>query len=163
MAGLEKQRLYGTAEAVRQFVEGNDFEPPERMIADLSPENATIVPNGSPYSIAGQVGHMLFWQKRWLGRIRDEPLGPKEGKNIDWPPISPDMWDSVRDEFIKGLEMTRAISNHPDEFLREVSNGNTVDQILLMIVEHNAYHLGQIALLRQLIGAWPPAGGDDEW
>jgi hypothetical protein len=106
---------------------------------------------------------MLFWQKRWLGRIKDVPLGPKEGKNIDWPPISPDMWDSVRDEFIRGLEMTRAISNHPDEFLREVSNGNTVDQILLMIVEHNAYHLGQIALLRQLIGTWPPAGGDDAW
>jgi hypothetical protein len=28
---------------------------------------------------------------------------------------------------------------------------------------HNAYHLGRIVLLRQLLGAWPPKSGGYSW
>jgi len=28
---------------------------------------------------------------------------------------------------------------------------------------HNGYHLGQIVLVRQMIGAWPPEGGAYTW
>ena len=35
--------------------------------------------------------------------------------------------------------------------------------MLHTIASHNSYHLGQIVLVRQLLGAWPPPGGGLTW
>jgi uncharacterized damage-inducible protein DinB len=163
MAARLKQQKMGTSEAVRQFITGNDFEPPARMIADLTSEQAVEVLPGCPYSIADQVAHMLFWQQRWLGRIDNKPLERQKGKNGDWPRVAAEQWESVRSEFLQGLETAVAKSKDPEELARTLGNGDTVDSLIIMIVEHNTYHLGQIALLRQLMKLWPPAGGTDEW
>ena len=34
---------------------------------------------------------------------------------------------------------------------------------LISLAAHNAYHLGRIVLLRQLLQAWPPASGGFTW
>ncbi|HUB52846.1 MAG TPA: hypothetical protein VL986_11885, partial [Terracidiphilus sp.] len=39
----------------------------------------------------------------------------------------------------------------------------TVLEQLENLAAHNAYHLGRIVLLRQLLGAWPPPSGGDSW
>jgi uncharacterized damage-inducible protein DinB len=39
----------------------------------------------------------------------------------------------------------------------------TVRGVLFQMVAHNSYHLGQVALLRRALGAWPPPGGSDTW
>ena len=36
-------------------------------------------------------------------------------------------------------------------------------QAVYHVVEHFSYHLGQIVLLRQELGAWPPPRGGDTW
>jgi uncharacterized damage-inducible protein DinB len=41
--------------------------------------------------------------------------------------------------------------------------GVTVREEVLMLQGHNSYHLGQIVLLRQELGAWPPPRGGDTW
>jgi hypothetical protein len=33
--------------------------------------------------------------------------------------------------------------------------GRTYLRQILLIADHNAYHIGQIVLLRRLLGAWP--------
>jgi hypothetical protein len=33
-------------------------------------------------------------------------------------------------------------------------NGQTILREVLVVADHNAYHLGQIVLLRRLLGAW---------
>jgi uncharacterized damage-inducible protein DinB len=39
----------------------------------------------------------------------------------------------------------------------------TVREQLENLAAHNAYHFGRIVLLRQLLGAWPPASGGYTW
>jgi hypothetical protein len=39
----------------------------------------------------------------------------------------------------------------------------TVRDQLISLASHNAYHLGRIVLLRQLLHAWPPASGGFTW
>jgi len=39
----------------------------------------------------------------------------------------------------------------------------TVEEQLISLAAHNAYHLGRIVLLRQLAGAWPPRAGGFTW
>ncbi len=158
-----KEAQQGTVEALRQFIEGNDFEPPGRMIGDLTPEYATMVPDGCPYSIAGVVAHMLFWQQLWLDRIDGQIPKRSEERNFDWPPVTADDWDQVRSDFLCGLEKAQTLAADPIERNRQIQDGETVDDLLLMMVLHNSYHLGQIALLRQLLKLWPPAEGRDVW
>jgi len=35
--------------------------------------------------------------------------------------------------------------------------------VLWQILVHNSYHIGQVAMLRRTLGAWPPQGGGDSW
>jgi len=59
----------------------------------------------------------------------------------------------------------------PDVLAREVAgthpdherHSSTLLAVLWQTLVHNSYHLGQIAMLRQALGAWPPKGGGDTW
>jgi len=35
--------------------------------------------------------------------------------------------------------------------------------VLVHVATHNAHHLGQVILLRQLLGVWPPPSGSWTW
>lgn len=153
----------GTREALRQFLTGNDFEPPERLLADLPPDLAATVPTGLPYSIAQQVAHMVYWQKLWLGRIREQPQERTGEKRDDWPAVAPEGWEEVRREFLSGLEDAEALAHDDAALSKRLANGDTVDAVLLMLILHNTYHLGEIALLRQILRSWPPRGSNESW
>jgi uncharacterized damage-inducible protein DinB len=36
-------------------------------------------------------------------------------------------------------------------------------EMLHLIGSHTSYHVGQVALLRQMLGAWPPPSGGVTW
>jgi hypothetical protein len=42
--------------------------------------------------------------------------------------------------------------------MKEAHPEGTLAERLESLAIHNAYHLGKIVALRQVIGAWPPAG-----
>jgi hypothetical protein len=39
----------------------------------------------------------------------------------------------------------------------------TLQELLTNLAVHNAYHLGRIVQLRQMLANWPPPGGGDTW
>jgi uncharacterized damage-inducible protein DinB len=43
------------------------------------------------------------------------------------------------------------------------SQGDNARDIVWQTLVHNSYHLGQVAVLRQALGAWPPPSGRDTW
>ena len=159
----EKYPLTGTESAFNQFFKGWDYEPPERIIADIPAEKAVIVPPGCPNSIATQVAHMIFWDQRWLGRIAGEPDPPRLAKNADFPSVKAEEWEGMRARFIAGLKKARAISKKHEDYGRRHPSGFSVEQLLLQIALHDTYHLGQISIYRQLLGIWPPEGSGESW
>jgi len=42
-------------------------------------------------------------------------------------------------------------------------HASTRRDVLWQTLVHNSYHVGQIAMLRRMFGAWPPRGGGDTW
>jgi uncharacterized damage-inducible protein DinB len=150
-------------ELLRQLIEGHDFEPVARMIGDLTPEQALVKREGWPYSIAENAGHTLYWQKLWLDGINERATKRARGKNVDWPAVSATEWPAVQAELLAGLQAAHAKSQGAGDLLRKLAHGETVEQVLLRIALHASYHIGQIALLRQVLGSWPPAGGSDSW
>lgn len=78
-----------------------------------------------------------------------------------WPkteaPPSPAAWTKSVASFRKDLKAMEAlISDGKTDLYAPLSwgDGQTVLREVLLVADHNAYHLGQIVTLRRLLGAW---------
>ena len=66
-------------------------------------------------------------------------------------------WQKSLKQFRADLEAMQALVEDPatDLFARiPHGEGQTVLREALLVADHNAYHLGQLVLLRRLLGAW---------
>jgi uncharacterized damage-inducible protein DinB len=75
-------------------------------------------------------------------------------------------WEPLRARFLEGLERalllpTAGRVEPPIEipFLADC----TIPEAVAHIAVHNAHHLGQIVILRQAFGTWPPPAGSFTW
>jgi len=79
-----------------------------------------------------------------------------------WPqaasPPSSAAWTRSLAGFRTGLEAMEKLVRNPktDLFARiPHGDGQTILREALLVADHNAYHLGELVLLRRLLGAWP--------
>ena len=78
--------------------------------------------------------------------------------------VQPGEWPAIREDFLTGLEVCA-------EMAAQFGGGTSPDRedadvaydLAMCPALHSAYHYGQIAMLRQIQGLWPPEGGDDSW
>lgn len=149
---------------------------PVACIADLAAEPAGRLVAGSPHSIWQLVFHLNFWMGYDLRRVRGEappyPAHSAESFPPDPAPRDADKWRQAVARFKALIDEHVALAQSGPEVLeREVppthpshtERASTVLAVLWQTVAHNSYHIGQIALLRRALGAWPPAGGGDTW
>jgi uncharacterized damage-inducible protein DinB len=145
--------------------------PPARALEALSPGDAERhVPSG-PHSIAELVAHLNFWQEWFCARAegRAEPMARHAA--LGWPVVIPGAWPDVHQRFLAGLERAAALGKDPSRLAEPVSPAiefaplahYTIGDVLVHVATHNAHHLGQIILLRQLMGQWPPPSGSWTW
>lgn len=78
-----------------------------------------------------------------------------------WPegdaPATADAWDRSIDAFHADLQaFVELISDHETDLFAPIPHGDgqTILREALLIADHNAYHLGQLVLLRRALGAW---------
>jgi uncharacterized damage-inducible protein DinB len=142
--------------------EWSSFTPASRALDGLTPEQAVTKLEGWPHSIAETVAHMLCWQRNDITTIEtgvEPPVTPEE----NWPVVTHDDWPRLKDEFLASLEKSREIARDPENLDRFILGGRiSVGLRLVWFTGHNAYHLGQVVLMRRIIGAWPPPGGGME-
>jgi uncharacterized damage-inducible protein DinB len=141
----------------------SEFTPASRALEGLTPTQAMMKPAGSPHSIAEIVAHMLFWQTQVLNAIQGKPVKNVSIAAMGWREVTENDWPRVKNEFLAGLAQSLEMARDA-ELLGQITRTNqTVGFRLLSHAGHDAYHLGQIVLLRRMIGAWPPPGGGDTW
>ncbi len=162
---MNRRRFAVTGDAVKEMLTGGgEFLPPERLLGDLTEAQALAIPSGSTYSIAVLVAHMHFWQERNIQRARGKK--PERPARLDdtFPPVEIGAWEGLRRDFLKGLEVCAETAQ---EYGEQTSPDRDDASIAYDLAEcpalHSAYHYGQIAMLRQIQGLWPPAGGDGSW
>jgi uncharacterized damage-inducible protein DinB len=145
------------------------FLGPRAALDGLTAELAERPIPGAPHTIAELVAHLAFWQDWFAGRC-DGTAGPMPpSAAIGWPAPEPGRWEALRQRFLDGLERVAALGtgdparplDPPIEF--PPLAGITVGEVIVHVAAHNAHHLGQIVLLRQLLGAWPPPAGSYTW
>ncbi|MGD0270635.1 MAG: DinB family protein [Candidatus Sulfotelmatobacter sp.] len=148
---------------------------PVACVEDLSAELAERHVEGFRHSIAQLVFHMNYWMDYELRRIRGK-RPPYPEHNSESFPITPSMnpeeWDRTRTHLVTLLADFAKLANSSqqelDRQIETVHEGDkkvagTLEAVLWQMVAHNSYHTGQIAMIRRMLGTWPPRGGGDTW
>jgi uncharacterized damage-inducible protein DinB len=118
----------------------------------MTAERAGIKLPGAPYSILTNLAHAVFWQEIWLDR-----LAGRRARSFteDWKTPPHEEWPLVRQQFLDGLSRALQIARS-DPFDHKMKTDAVAIKTLMQIAVHDAYHLGQINLLkRQLRLAGP--------
>ena len=118
-------------------------------------------PKGAEHSLWEILEHMRIAQWDILEFSRDAKHVSPEWPAGYWPksaaPPTAGAWAKSVRAFRADLEaMSKLVANeHVDLFARiPHGDGQTILREALLIADHNAYHLGEMVLLRRLLGAW---------
>jgi uncharacterized damage-inducible protein DinB len=148
---------------------------PIACVEDISAELAGRQVAGFPHSIAQLVFHVNFWMEYELRRIRGQRPEYPEHSVESFPPaplVDEAEWDRLRArlgellrEFAVLAKSSRAELDRQIETAHDGDKkvADTLEAVLWQMVAHNSYHLGQIAMIRRVMGAWPPRTGGDSW
>jgi uncharacterized damage-inducible protein DinB len=149
---------------------------PIASVEDISAELASRRVAGFPHSIGQLVFHTNYWMDYELRRIRGERPAYPEHNSESFPPASAPAdakeWDRLRGRMADLLgEFAELAKSSAQELQREIESvhdgdknvTNSLEAVLWQMVAHNSYHVGQIAMMRRVLGAWPPRGGGDSW
>jgi uncharacterized damage-inducible protein DinB len=135
------------------------------VFADLDWRLAGIRPDGAPHSAYQLLNHMRYWQAWVLGWLDGEsPPLPAHAAG-SWRggvlPASRRAWESAVREFESGVDALERRASAGDPYKKH--GGKRRLEMLSTIASHNSYHAGQVVMLRQLLGAWPPRTGGLTW
>lgn len=151
-------------ELVRRLEGTSAHAGAEGSLEALSEEDAAARGEGWPYTCHELLLHVVYWQDLFLARLEGRPASFPAHAADGWPEPGRNRWSDTVGRFSRGLESARrhARSGDLEERLPDW-RGIRRGEGLAILAQHNSYHLGQIVLLRRLLGAWPPPGGGDTW
>jgi hypothetical protein len=133
----------------------------DEAIRDFPLDRIGVRPTGVPYSAWELLEHMRIAQKDILEFSRSgEYVSPKWPQGY-WPespgPLQENQWHESVLAFRYDLARFEAIIQDPSQDLNQKlpwGDGQTLLREALLIADHNSYHLGQLLLVRRLLGAW---------
>jgi len=133
----------------------------EAAVKDLPAAVRGKRPPGAEHSPWEVLEHMRIAQWDILEFTRNAKHVSPDFPSGYWPaaqaPPDEKAWDKSLDAFRSDLRaMTELISNASTDLFAPIPHGEgkTILREALLVADHNAYHLGELVLLRRLLGAW---------
>jgi uncharacterized damage-inducible protein DinB len=117
-----------------------------------------------PYSPWQLVEHIRRTQADILEFCQAAPYEEKEWPKDYWPdgaaPPSPKAWDESIAAVRRDRTTLADLTIEPEtDLTAHVPNGTGQSYLreILLLADHTAYHVGELIVLRRLLGAWPGA------
>lgn len=118
-------------------------------------------PQGAAHSLWEVLEHMRIAQEDILGFIRNPKHVSPDFPAGYWPksaaPPSEEAWDKSIAAFRTDFEaIVKLVENPATDLFTQVrpNEQQTTLREILLVADHNAYHVGELILLRRLLGAW---------
>ena len=128
-----------------------------QIFEEADEKKVFIKPGGTEHSMIELLYHMITWADFTLKRIeKDSVQDPAVSEKMDWPHIDHRMhtWKKGITEF-KSIQKKIIIrlKKKEDSFLQETVDYRKYNFHFLIngMIEHNIYHLGQIAYLHKML------------
>ena len=131
------------------------------VLKNFPPKLRGLKPAGAPHSAWQLVEHLRIAQWDILEFSRNaKHVSPKWPEGY-WPSSDRPPTDAAWKKCISAIKrdcraMQKLVENPRTDLYSKIPHG-TGQNILreaLLIADHNAYHIGQLLLVRQLLGAW---------
>jgi hypothetical protein len=144
-----------------KMLEGGDAHATfDDAVADLPAALQGRIPKGAEHSPWQLLEHLRIAQ--W--DILEFAINPKH-KSPKWPegywpttaPPDEQAWHNSVQAFRSDIKrFTKLLADDSTELFKKIPHGDgqTILRQALLAADHNAYHLGQLVLLRRLLGAW---------
>jgi hypothetical protein len=133
----------------------------DRAVKGIAPRLRGVVPDGLPYSAWQLVEHLRVAQADILEFCRRPGYREKRWPDEYWPPsprpASAPAWGRSIAGFRRDLMALRRLASDPRVDLFAPiphGSGQTYLRELLLVADHNAYHVGQIVVVRRALGIW---------
>ena len=133
----------------------------EDALADLPKAYRGKKTDNLPYTIWQQLEHLRIAQRDILEFCRSAAYTSPEWPEEYWPdseaPKDDEAWTDSITTFKKDhQELVDLISNTDNPLFEpfEWGDGQTLFREAVLVIDHNSYHIGQIILIRKLLGVW---------
>jgi DinB superfamily len=133
----------------------------DAVVKDFPAKLRGVKPTGAPHSAWQLIEHLRIAQWDILEFSRNPKHVSPSWPDGYWPktekPPSEAAWNKTITAIRQDIEaMQKLVENPKTDLSAKIPHG-TGQNILreaLLIADHNSYHIGQILLLRRLLGAW---------
>lgn len=133
--------------------------PVDRMLDEMPYEKAGEVPEGLPYSFWQQLYHLRYAQKDILDFTKSADYTAPSWPDDYWPeraaPHNRQEWDDTIAAYKQERdELAGLVSDTSNDLYQplEHGKGQTLLREALLVVEHSAYHTGQMLVIMRLLG-----------
>ena len=133
----------------------------EQAVKGLPAELRGKVAKGAEHSPWQLLEHLRLAQWDILDFSRNPKYQALKWPDDYWPkekaPADEKAWDKSVRAFKKDLkEMVALVEDPKTDLFAKIPHGDgqTILREALLVADHNAYHIGQLVLVRKMLGAW---------
>jgi hypothetical protein len=136
----------------------------EDAVADFPLEHVNSRPPNNPYTFWHLLEHLRLAQRDILDYIQNPDYTWPDWPADFWPApdaaADPIAWEATIDQFLADRQaLADLVSDPATDLFAQIPHGSPGHNILreiLVVADHNAYHVGELAIQRQNMDLWPP-------
>ena len=135
----------------------------EEVLAELPLGYINEKPPNTPYSFWHFVEHMRIAQWDVLEFIRNpahvSPEYPSGYRPAPEEKTDVAGWQESCDRFVSDLQtLKEMVLDESADLLAPIAHATdyNIFREILLVADHNAYHIGELAIMRQVMDLWPP-------
>lgn len=148
-----------------KHVDGNmAFLPLSNMLAKIPFKEVGIRPHNLPYSFYELFYHIVFAQEDILNFISTKAYNTPKWPKDYWPtsrqPENEKAWEALKDDYNKNYKKIHHILTEENQTLNQAvkhasDDSQTLLREVLLIINHTAYHTGQLLIVLRLLDLHP--------
>jgi uncharacterized damage-inducible protein DinB len=134
---------------------------PLKALEGLTADSAAIIPPKGWHSCWHLLYHIVYWQELMLAALRGEKVNWPKNNDLSWPSENTlkqsNEWAKLVQKFEEGLiEADKHVEK--TESFEDLPSWPKVAPFaaIMVIAQHNSFHMGEIVATRQALGLWPP-------
>lgn len=140
---------------------GNAHMPFEEAVSDFPEDKMNAVfPNGE-YTFWHLLEHIRRTQNDILDFITNPDYKEREWPKAYWPQVDETAavkdWEKTITSYRADRDgLTKVVQDPATDLFKKIPHGTgqTILREIMVVSDHTAYHIGEFAIMRQVLGAW---------
>jgi hypothetical protein len=142
---------------------GDAYASKERILGALTLAQVNQAVSEEAHTIYDELWHTTRWQDIIVHGDHDLYATWAAGIRYPGKPAASEQdWKALVGGFLAGLDAAAEVTSSQERLREELAPGLVMADALHGLAVHNAYHLGKIVAIRQMLGVWVAREGSQQ-